>query len=246
MFGSSLATFPSAPRADYGPNPPKTTAPLAGYESNPPKAQYTIPRGNKAPRTATAIATPGTPMIGYVLTKTFAKMNGVRGNCIALVVEGRIVRPCMPKYLKSCAPFWPKVDDMLIGSAVQITPVDPAAVSWPVEYPHASDDVEVEGLVAMPHMAHITHEELYKSIVSPSLASAWPDDVWYMETRVRNGSEVPSLVAVKGEITMYGNEDDPDKPARATFVTECGETKTAKVRSTKLSPRLWLWFSCFH
>ena len=44
---------------------------------------------------------------GHLLTKTYAKAGGgLRGWCIAVCVDGKIVRPVKPRHLGQAAPFW--------------------------------------------------------------------------------------------------------------------------------------------
>lgn len=223
MFGSSMASFNSAE-----PRPTSRPAP---------------PRGPPVPNASSAAADPlrsklgpGRTEVGYVATRASAKMNEYKGYCLALVVHGRLVRPCKPLRFGDAAPFWSEADveGLEVGMPVQLTA---AAASSGSSYPHAFEDVEVEGgtLTPMPRAKRKSLGELLPQMCQPSLETVWPADVWNDRSdsggsnSVRDGSHVPSLTVVKGEVVRYGTPEKPDKQ-RAQIVTECGIKLCAKVR----------------
>ena len=78
---------------------------------------------------------------GHLLTKTYAKAGGgLRGWCIAVCVDGKIVRPVKPRHLGQAAPFWSdEVEKLELGMCIEFT-VDENARK--AEFPHASEDVQ--------------------------------------------------------------------------------------------------------
>ena len=77
----------------------------------------------------------------HLLTKTYAKAGGgLWGWCIAVCVDGKIVRPVKPRHLGQAAPFWSdEVEKLELGMRIEFT-VDETARK--AEFPHASEDVQ--------------------------------------------------------------------------------------------------------
>ena len=64
----------------------------------------------------------------------------MRGWCIAVCVDGKIVRPVKPRHLGQAAPFWSdEVEKLELGMCIEFT-VDENARK--AEFPHASEDVQ--------------------------------------------------------------------------------------------------------
>jgi hypothetical protein len=221
MFGASVPMF------DFGPARP-TGRPAP-------------PRAPPVPRASSAGADPlgskveaGSTEIGYIVAKAFAKMHDYKGFCLALVVNGQLVRPCKPLRFGDAAPFWSpaEVDQLDPGMPVQITA---APGSSDTSYPHAFDDVEVQSgtLDRVPRLKRKSLAELLSAMCQPSLETVWPPEVWQERSEagansIRDGAHVPSLTVIRGEIVRYGTPEHPDKQ-RAQIVTECGIKMSAKV-----------------
>ena len=153
---------------------------------------------------------------GTVVAFTEARRpDGERGYCIAVVSGKRLMR--LAALHGSASPFWAnnQADGLAIGSRVEYSERGSSAAG---EYPHKNEDLWCGSIVSLGE--HMPIYPMLEPLATRSLQSVWPTEVMIdgaRTPRVRAGSNVPSLIVLRGTIRSFEADAGQTKAGRASL-----------------------------